>query len=311
MAEKGTPVTISGARTGIAGGAVPRGGMVIATERLAGIEEIFLDEASGEWRVRLGPAVTLKTLQALACAKKRLEKRRHAESKTSDAIRAAISSPSMPRRPRPRWGVWRQRMLRALSSHGYGATRAYVRALRVALAGRRDHQPAARRAHGQGGGKPSVLHTEAGREIAVPTPAYRTPAIKNTAGLHASSPFDAIDLFIGTEGTLGVITQLELALVQAPELFFGGLAFFPSEEAAVGFVTMVRDERPAGTEACRPAALEYFDAEALRLGGSGGEPGATGLAVAPARRRRGLFRTGLPRGRDWSSSWTLGPRPWR
>ena len=262
--EKETPVTISGARTGIAGGAVPCGGIVIATERLAGIDRIALDEVSGEWRVRLGPAVNLKTLQILATAKisfdetapNGLEDFRRDPSRYFFPVDATETTASA-------GGMAATNASGALS-HGYGATRAYIRALRIVLAGgeilslrRGEHTVAA--------GTAMILRTESGREIAIPTPTYRRPSVKNTAGLHTSSPLDAIDLFLGTEGALGVITQLELALVPAPEMVFGGLAFFPSEEAAVGFVTTVRDARPAGLEVCRPAALEYFDAEALRL----------------------------------------------
>lgn len=261
---KGTPVTISGARTGIAGGAVPRGGVVIATERLAGIKNIRHDEASGEWRVRLGPAVSLSTLQALACTKnvhgdvapRGLEDFRRDPRRYFFPVDATETSASV-------GGMAATNASGALS-HGYGAMRTYIRALRVALAG--GGIVGLRRGEGMvEAGEIVVLHPDSGREIAIPTPTYRVPALKNTAGLYASSPCDAIGLFIGTEGALGVIIELELALAPAPEMFFGGLAFFPSEEAAVAFVTTVRDGKPAGTGACRPAALEYFDAEALRL----------------------------------------------
>lgn len=277
---KGTKVTVSGARTGIAGGAVPHGGIVVAAERLAGIEEILRDEASGEWRVRLGPAVSLKTLQTLACTKQApkgsaprgIEDFRRDPRRFFFPVDATETTASV-------GGMAATNASGALS-YGYGATRAYVRALRAVLAGggivglRRGECVAKP-------GETISLHTEDGREIAIPVPTYRTPAIKNTAGLHASSPFDAVDLFIGSEGAFGMITQLELALAEAPALFFGGLAFFAAEAAAVAFVRTVRDGKPAGTGACRPAALEYFDAEALRLADRAENRGQLGLPPLP------------------------------
>ena len=201
--ERETPVTISGARTGIAGGAVPCGGIVMATERLAGIDRINLDEASGEWRVRLGPAVTLKTLQTLAGAKiapgeadpRGLEDFRRDPSRYFFPVDATETSASV-------GGMAATNASGALS-HGYGAMRVHVRALRVALAGGEILSPR-RGEHTVEAGATMILRTESGREIPIPTPTYRPPAVKNTAGLHASSPIDAIDLFLGAEGALGI-----------------------------------------------------------------------------------------------------------
>lgn len=251
---KGLPVTVSGARTGIVGGAVPQGGIVIATERLEKIVSSGLDEASGEWRVTLEPGVALKTLQDLSSGGR-------AEGNTAASnyffpVDATETSASL-------GGMAATNASGALS-HGFGATRAYVRALRAVLAD--GELLAVRRGKCTAkAGETLFLRTESGRIIAVSTPTYHTPAVKHTAGLFASSTFDAVDLFIGTEGTMGVITQIEIALAPYPGTCFGGLAFFPSEQEAVCFVRAVRDEKPAGTEACRAAALEYFDTEALRL----------------------------------------------
>ncbi len=51
--EDRVPVTISGARTGVAGGAVPMGGAVLSTERLTGIE----NPGEGIIRVRAGETI--------------------------------------------------------------------------------------------------------------------------------------------------------------------------------------------------------------------------------------------------------------
>jgi FAD/FMN-containing dehydrogenase len=69
---------------------------------------------------------------------------------------------------------------------------------------------------------------------------------------------DFVDLFIGSEGTLGVVTEAELQLLPAPGEILGGVVFFPSEEAALDAV-----------DRWRPAPglrmLEFLDSRSIQL----------------------------------------------
>jgi len=76
-------------------------------------------------------------------------------------------------------------------SYKYGPTRRYVRALRVVLAD---------------GSVTTVRRIDAG---------------KNAAGYFGLQ--NPIDLWIGSEGTLGIITEVELGLLPAEALYFGAL----------------------------------------------------------------------------------------
>ena len=101
--------------------------------------------------------------------------------------------------------------------------------------------------------------TEGGRRLSGLLPAYAMPDVKNAAGYYAADNMDLVDLFIGADGTLGVLSELELRLVPAPGAAWGLTAFFPDPDAALAFVLRLRDS------AGRPAALEFFDAHALEL----------------------------------------------
>jgi D-lactate dehydrogenase (cytochrome) len=51
---------------------------------------------------------------------------------------------------------------------------------------------------------------------------------------------DSIDLFIGSEGTLGIIVEIELSLLKKPEGFFSGIVFFAEEPGLLAFVDEVK-----------------------------------------------------------------------
>jgi FAD/FMN-containing dehydrogenase len=114
----------------------------------------------------------------------------------------------------------------------YGATRAHVRALRVV------------------DGRGDVLE-------------LRRPNLeKNTVGFHIAQ--DPVDWIVGSEGTLGVVVEAELALVPLPRREIGLAIPFRSERAALAFVVAAR-ERGDDSRGPRPQCLEYFDDEALAI----------------------------------------------
>jgi D-lactate dehydrogenase (cytochrome) len=93
---------------------------------------------------------------------------------------------------------------------------------------------------------------------------------KHASGYYVAPGMDALDLFIGSEGTLGVITEVETALIEKPEGLLCGIVFFKTEENLLAFV---RDARAASLENQRgnaadgidARALEYFDYESLQM----------------------------------------------
>jgi len=126
-------------------------------------------------------------------------------------------------------------------SFRYGATRAWVERLHVVLADGRMLDI----------GRAEPLDFDPGT---VPLPAVT----KNTAGYLLRPGMDWVDLFIGSEGTLGVVTQATLRLRPAPKAVLAGLVFFPSDDQAVSAVELWR-------ATASPRMLEYFDRPSLDL----------------------------------------------
>jgi glycolate oxidase len=86
----------------------------------------------------------------------------------------------------------------------------------------------------------------------------RTALEKNTVGF--APLHDLVDWFIGSEGTLGVILDAELALLPMPTWMMGLSIPFATEAAALAFVIAAR-ESPSHTPRC----LEFLDAGSFEI----------------------------------------------
>ncbi|MDI1241512.1 MAG: FAD-binding oxidoreductase, partial [bacterium] len=232
--EKRIPVTISGARTGTVGGAVPFGGWVISLEKLNKIKSIDKDNL----RAVVEPGVILADF----------EKAVEAEG---------LFYPPDPTEWSCQIGGTVATNASGSRSFKYGATREFVVGIRVVLPN--GEALALRR------GQP------AGSLGALKIPTYKRPDVrKNVSGFFNDQPLDAIDLFIGSEGTLAVITEIELSVLPKPEGFFSGIIFFPKNEDLLAFVDAVK-QSSFGSRTCRQDAavrvdaslIEYFDERAL------------------------------------------------
>ncbi len=121
----------------------------------------------------------------------------------------------------------------------YGATRRHVRALRVVLA------------------SGEILALRRGDKPPFEIPVLPAPDVKkNTAGYFMRPGMDYLDLFVGADGTLGVVSEVEVTLLEIPKTLFTGVVFFDSDARALDAV-----------DVWRPIAglrmLEYIDAASL------------------------------------------------
>lgn len=261
----GLPVTVQGARTGITGGAVPARGHVLNLSRMTRFRGVAADPAGG-YRVTVEPGLPLKELNAFL---------RDPVCNTVGWAAEAVAALTALRRDRPQMftpdptettaslGGMVACNASGARSFRYGATRGHVAACRLVLADgdvlalRRDVQRAT--------GGSFELATKGGRRLSGRVPSYRPPPVKSAAGYYAADDMDLLDLFIGSEGTLGIFSELELVLRPLPPAIWGVVAFFPAEEAAIRFVRRVRGDGAAEGGVLRPAAMEFFDHHALDL----------------------------------------------
>jgi D-lactate dehydrogenase (cytochrome) len=71
---------------------------------------------------------------------------------------------------------------------------------------------------------------------------------------------DWLDLFIGSEGTLGIFTRIRLKLELKPSSFISGILFFQNDEECWGLVDSIKK---SNQNFIKPCSLEYFDCHSL------------------------------------------------
>jgi len=87
-----------------------------------------------------------------------------------------------------------------------------------------------------------VIPVSAGRSIAARLPTYSMPRVrKHASGYFVAPGMDLLDLFIGSEGTLGVIVEAELRLLPKPEGLLSGVVFFDDQKHLLRFVREARE----------------------------------------------------------------------
>ncbi len=173
-------------------------------------------------RARVGVGVLLKEVQAAAAASRQFYPPDPTENTSSIGGNIAANASGS-------------------RSFLYGATRRHVLALRVVLMDGR------------------IAEYRRGQAVDFDVPRIPLPrTTKHSAGYPLAPGMDFVDLFTGSEGTLGIITEAELNLLPAPGEIMGGVVFFPSEDAALDAV-----------DRWRPVPglrmLEYLDRASLEM----------------------------------------------
>ena len=84
---------------------------------------------------------------------------------------------------------------------------------------------------------------------------------KHNAGYFSEEGMDLIDLFIGSEGTLGVIAEADLMLIPLPMAIISCLVYFRNIDDLFRFIRLLKDPQNPVT----PRAIEFFDQHSLEF----------------------------------------------
>ena len=245
---QGHTVTVQGARTGIAGGAVPENDLIISLTRMTKIITPVTLTENQDYLITVQPGVTLSELHDF-----------FNKSKQADDLKLIF--PPDPTETSATIGGMTACNASGACSFAYGATRKHISGIKIVLAD--GETLTLKRSQNFATGHNFKLTTDQGREISGKLPQYSAPNSKNAAGYWIKPGMELIDLFIGSEGTLGIITEIELKLTPAPEELTGIICFFNKESQSLDFVEALRTESTNLTE--QLSAIEYFDEGALKL----------------------------------------------
>ena len=236
-------VTVAGNGTGLTGGRVPEEGIVVSMANLDKIIEINSEKKSA----LLQPGVLLADFQ-------------------NELKKQNLFYPPDPTEQNCFIGATVATNSSGAKSFKYGATRNFVLALRIVLP-TGDILNIERGSIFEMNGE-IILPLENGRVLTVPIPNYEMPKTKHSAGYFAKKGMDAIDLFIGSEGTLGIITQIKVKLLELPENLISGVLFFKLRNDALDFVDSVREKSIKNRDdnnKINARGIEYFDFYSLQF----------------------------------------------
>ena len=259
MREQGQKITISAARTGIVGSAVPFGGAVMVLERMNKLLGIGLDEDTKRWFVRVQPAISLREINDFLKSKKfildqSIPQEKNIPQKPSEGY--TYYYPVDPTEMTASIGGTIGANASGARTFKYGATREWVKRIRIILATGEVLDISRGKYNAKDG--EFIIQSE-NRKYIVNIPTYKMPNAKNAAGLYAKPNMDLIDLFIGSEGIFGVITEAEI-WIKEYEPHVSNIAFFVHENDAIKFVDKIRN-----SDKCKPSFIEFFDNNALNL----------------------------------------------
>ena len=237
------PTLPIGAQSSLTGGATPMGERILSTAKLTGID-------IGGGRVTVGAGVTVAAMQ--------------------DALtQTGAWFPPAPTFTGACAGGIVATNAAGAATFKYGSVREWVDALTVVLADG-DARPGAWKDARPIGRADSWSRRKAAGSICrcPPTTCHGREAIGR---LHAEPGMDLIDLFIGSEGTLGVITRVTFRTLEpAPNIV---LAFVPcrtKRQAAIALAGRIRDASKytwsaAAGNGIDASAIEHMDHRSLQI----------------------------------------------
>ncbi len=134
-------------------------------------------------------------------------------------------------------------------SYLYGPTRAYIQGLRMLLPFGAVLEIERGRIVSRGGTftvPARFMEPRPSRDLVIPIPRTGAPTwntCKNAAGLFSEEPMDLVDLFIGSEGILGVILGIKTVLLPRRKPCFALMIYLPNRGRTVELVNLLHNFR--------------------------------------------------------------------
>ncbi len=260
MKKSNSFITISGAKTGLVGGAVPYKGSIISTDLMNNIIGIGYDEKVQKYFVRVQPGTILKELEDKISNKKftqnhdlSLDKKCVSDFKSDSRF---FELPIIPTETSASVGGVVATNSSGAKSFKYGAYRSWIKRIRIVIDSGEvlDIERGKYRAVD---GK-FIIH-KFGQKLEVEIPTYEMPKAKNAGGIFSEPDMDLIDLFIGTEGIFGIITEIEMWIKESVQ-GLPNVMFFPTENDSIGFMEKLRENKDLDAE-----YIEFFDENSFNL----------------------------------------------
>ena len=244
LMRRGVPLLPIGAQSSVTGGGTPMGELLVSTAKLDRIVEI------GDGFVRAEAGVPL------------------------DRLEPALNAAGWTYPPVPTWTAATVGGVVSTNAAGpgtfkHGVTRDWVLAITVVL-------PSGdvldlRRGEVVADADRGLRIDTSARELALRIPDLPLPEVpKRSAGYHCCAGMDLIDLFIGAEGTLGIVCEVTLRTLPHHASTARALVPAPTEAAAIEFVRALRHashstwrrREPQGIDV---SAIEHLDRRSLEL----------------------------------------------
>jgi D-lactate dehydrogenase (cytochrome) len=265
-----------GAQSSLTGGATPDGGAVLSFARMNRVL------AWTDTTVRVEAGVVLADLDA--------ELRRH-----------DFYYPPIPTYDGATVGGTVATNAAGAATFKYGSTRDWVEALTVVLASGEVLDLHRGECRASAEGRFEIARGTGGR-YEIPLPTYRMPEVaKISAGYSARPGMDLIDLFVGSEGTLGIVTEIELRLLRGRPAWFCGFVPCRDDAAALALVAALRDAsrttwKSGDVNGIDVAATEYIDRRCLELLREDGVDAELGFRWSERSGAALIFQSELPTG---------------
>jgi D-lactate dehydrogenase (cytochrome) len=252
---------VSAARTGIVGASVPTSGAILSIEKMNKIIGFGFDKKKNYYFIRVEPGITLNEINDKLIKKEldNIPELTHEAIKNFKETKEPFHYPVDPTEMSATIGGTVATNASGARTLKYGPTRDWIKGLRVILSSGDilDIQRGECIASKEGS---FIINKSNGRTLQFEIPNYNfNTSVKNAAGIYSKPNMDLVDLFIGSEGILGIITQIDIWIIEKKPVI-SNVLFFNSEKDSINFVELIRNNRKVS-----PEFIEFFSAEALNL----------------------------------------------